>query len=551
MRWNLAVLGGMLAVCSGAGCQLVIGIGDWVEASGGTGGGTAGGGAGGTGGVTTGGTGGTGGASCTPGEKVACYTGPAGTEGVGTCKGGMATCNDQGTGYGGCEGQVVPGPEVPDAIGDEACDGYAPGEPVWWRTFGDDKDQWPDAIASDGLGNTYVCGTFLGKLTLDAAAPLDSAGLGDVFLFKLDANGKAVWAKRFGDAADQQGCLLAADGQGVVIAGNWKGTMYFGGTVFDDTATRNYVARFDPAGAHIWSTSVAYSPDDRLKDIGLLAGSHVLLVGWRPNSNQDGGSDAYAAKLFADSGLTDWIKLISDDVYTDQTGFQTALSVSTSPTGFAVGGQFTVPQGAGQGMTVYRYGNDGVLASSKEYPITGAQGDDCGLSEPLRVAIGPTGEDLLSGLFYCTLHMDAFSYDGPTDQLAIGDGFLAKVEGNWSVPWARHYVDPAIAATIDIDFDANGNVFLGAWTFSSVDLGGGESGPNAAGGNAVLGKLTGSGDHVWTRTFRGGLQGQPRIATAPDGGLVFTASYKTNIEIPTQSIPSAGARDLVVAKIAP
>ncbi|MFO0591278.1 MAG: choice-of-anchor L domain-containing protein [Polyangiaceae bacterium] len=61
--------------------------------------------------------------SCTPGDTQACYTGAAGTEGVGTCKGGTSTCDPTGTMWGACMGQVTP---VFDACADgldNDCDG--------------------------------------------------------------------------------------------------------------------------------------------------------------------------------------------------------------------------------------------------------------------------------------------------------------------------------------------------------------------------------------------------------------------------------------------
>lgn len=90
MRRNEAVLGSAAMLGGGAGCQLVLGMGDWVDVGSGTGGSgagtTGGGGVGGT--VAGGGTGGATGTVCTPGDMVDCYDGPAGTEGVGNCKGG-------------------------------------------------------------------------------------------------------------------------------------------------------------------------------------------------------------------------------------------------------------------------------------------------------------------------------------------------------------------------------------------------------------------------------------------------------------------------------
>ena len=61
---------------------------------------------------------------CTPGEVVPCYTGPAGTEGVSTCHGGIHSCNADGLGYGPCVGESTPGVEHCDMdMVDEDCDG--------------------------------------------------------------------------------------------------------------------------------------------------------------------------------------------------------------------------------------------------------------------------------------------------------------------------------------------------------------------------------------------------------------------------------------------
>jgi len=63
--------------------------------------------------------------TCAPGATIPCYEGPAGTENVGACKGGTATCATDGSGYGACAGQVLPATETcGDAIDDD-CNGIA------------------------------------------------------------------------------------------------------------------------------------------------------------------------------------------------------------------------------------------------------------------------------------------------------------------------------------------------------------------------------------------------------------------------------------------
>lgn len=61
---------------------------------------------------------------CTPGDQEACYGGPEGTEGVGTCIGGVRTCDASGSNFGVCDGETVPAAaERCDTLQDEDCDG--------------------------------------------------------------------------------------------------------------------------------------------------------------------------------------------------------------------------------------------------------------------------------------------------------------------------------------------------------------------------------------------------------------------------------------------
>jgi hypothetical protein len=60
--------------------------------------------------------------------------------------------------------------------------------------------------------------------------PLVSAGNNDVFVVKLDMDGKYLWGRTFGDGQQQSGAGLAFyDAKGLVVAGRLKGTIDFGG----------------------------------------------------------------------------------------------------------------------------------------------------------------------------------------------------------------------------------------------------------------------------------------------------------------------------------
>jgi hypothetical protein len=72
---------------------------------------------------------------CLPNSTASCYTGPAGTSGVGVCKAGTKTCNAQGTAYGTCTGEVIPAAENCSTPGDDNCDGQVnEGCPITYAT---------------------------------------------------------------------------------------------------------------------------------------------------------------------------------------------------------------------------------------------------------------------------------------------------------------------------------------------------------------------------------------------------------------------------------
>jgi len=99
--------------------------------AGGLGGGAGSGSAGGVdAGMGEGGSGGLGGGVgtlCEPGSMRDCYDGPLGTANVGACTVGSERCDDEGSDWGACIGEVLPSMEVRTAQGetpvDEDCDG--------------------------------------------------------------------------------------------------------------------------------------------------------------------------------------------------------------------------------------------------------------------------------------------------------------------------------------------------------------------------------------------------------------------------------------------
>ena len=60
---------------------------------------------------------------CAPGSTASCYSGPAGTAGVGSCVAGTKQCNSMGTDWGACVGEVLPAQESCLTPWDDNCNG--------------------------------------------------------------------------------------------------------------------------------------------------------------------------------------------------------------------------------------------------------------------------------------------------------------------------------------------------------------------------------------------------------------------------------------------
>ncbi len=174
------------------------------------------------------------------------------------------------------------------------CKLTASGEFTWVRNIGSYYQDLGYAIKVDASGNVYVTGSFRDNPDFDPDSTeqiLYSSGMQDIFVLKLDSNGKYQWAKKMGGSQSDAGYSLEVDRNGnVYTAGLFIGIADFdpGSGVHAMTASGNsdyisitgasdiFISKLDPNGNYLWARQLGNS---RSVSIGIDATDALYVAG--------------------------------------------------------------------------------------------------------------------------------------------------------------------------------------------------------------------------------------------------------------------------------
>jgi hypothetical protein len=488
---------------------------------------------------------------CTPNASVACYSGPAGSQGLGVCVGGTALCNALGTALGACVGQVLPGVESCANQLDDDCDGTACGGPLWSVVAGDGADQRANALAHDSTDNVLLAGSFGGTIDL-GAGPLSSAGQNDVLLGKLNAAGAILWAKSFGDASDQLAAAVASDPQdSVLAAGSFAGTVGFGGAALVSAGSTDvFVTKLNSAGVHSYSrrfgdvvaqsaTGLAVDTSGSALVCGRFAGT--LAFGGSPLTSA-GGDDAFILKLNA-FGNFSWAKRYGDA--TTQSAEGVAVD---SANNVLVVGTFQGTVDFGTGPVTSAGGTDIFvlkLDSAGNFVWLRTYGDaaDQSVSD---VATDSTNAVVFGGSF-----AGSVNFGGATHTATGVDLYLAKLDSAGTFVWSLQDGAAGSELVDDVDVDASGNVAATGHFDGAVSFGLGTT-PATSPSDLFLVKVSSLGAPQWLRTYANGLaQAGSGVAFDATGNVVVAGFTTGTVNFGLGPHVGAGGADVAVAKLAP
>jgi hypothetical protein len=447
---------------------------------------------------------------------------------------------------------VAPAKEDCTVKGDEDCDGVPCSDALWAKVFGDMDTQRAKAVAFDSMSNIIVVGDLNGSADFGGGSIL-SGGSSDVFVAKLKADGTFIWAKRFGDGANQMAYGVAVDVlDNIVVSGSFQGNIDFGGgplTNVNATDSRAFVAKFDGAGGHVWSKAYgSASSQAGAYGIGVDSNTNILVAGYFSNSIDfgkgslpaTGGTDIFIAKLQAD-GVEVWSHRFGGSAFSADAATALAVdssggvAVAASATGTISFGGTTYPGD----ISVAKFDQAGGFVWSRGYTAV--------YPAVSGIAMDPTGAVLLTGL-----SKSGAGIDFGNGALPNGGVFLAKFSAGGLPIWNKDFGGSSTAPNLAVD--SNQNIALVGRFGGSLNLGGAALTSPAAMINLdiFLASFDKSGNHVWSKalgeesTFFG-----LGIARNASGDIAIVGNHHGTADFGTGPLVGVGSEDILVAKFAP
>ncbi len=273
------------------------------------------------------------------------------------------------------------------------------GNLVWAIQAGGTGVDYIESVTTDAAENVYAVGYFSGTVDFDPSGgsyPLTSSGGGDMFIWKLDALGNLIWAKRIGGTSGELGQDLALDSSGNLYAtGSFYGTVDFdpgpataslSASGFNDDI---FILKLDSAGAFSWAKKMGGSGNDVGNAIAIDANGYPCVAG---NFNASADFDPNA-------------------------------------------GTFTLtPNGTNGDIFVVKLTAAGTLAWAKN-----ASGPM--LEQPYDLAIHPTGDIYLTGLFDGTVDFNPGVDTFALTSAGVGDIFILQLTTSGTFVWAGRIGD--------------------------------------------------------------------------------------------------------------
>lgn len=261
----------------------------------------------------------------------------------------------------------------------------ASGELQWVRRAGGTNVDTTLGMATDGIGNCYVTGSYYAEARFGGTI-LTNAGLTDGFLEKVDSNGTVQWVQRFGGAGLDEAGSVAVDRLGnPYMAGSLAGASAFGDVTLSAAGDADCVlVKYSPSGEVIWARIGGGIAQDLGHGVAVDTDGNVLMTGYFllnasfgtiRLSNPSGSADVFVVK-YDPSGIP------IAATQSHGTTYKNGLAIAAGPHGSIVVTGYVRSQGS--------YGSVPLLNSS-----SGREMYLLRFEHPPRLSIASAGQESL------------------------------------------------------------------------------------------------------------------------------------------------------------
>jgi hypothetical protein len=489
---------------------------------------------------------------CKPGASAYCYDGEPKTENIGTCVGGIHTCNADGTAWGTCDGQVLPAVDDCKTSADEDCDGQVTlCSATWSLSAGDAAPQLVHSVAVDAQGNVVLVGEFEGTLTLGNLT-LTSMGGSDAFVVKLDGTtGAPVWGFRYGEATDNQAALdVAFDAAGnVFVTGYFTKTINFGASTLTSLGGSDvFVAKLDGTnGSPLWAARFGNVTDDQI-GLGIavdslgnpaFTGTFAGSMNFGANITATGLQDGFVAKLNGSTGAATWAQKFGGTDY----DYGRDVAIDAMGNVHVVGdfsGAFTLASknlAAAGNSDILLARFDGTTGAPNQAARYGNTGFDFGRS----IVIGSTGGAIIGGEFEGAIDLGA----GALVSAGGFDLYLAEYDANGTHLQSKRFGSNGDESALALARDSKGNLVVGGFTTASLDFGAGAV-ASAGGRDIVIAQVNPQFVGIWTRRYGDATfyQQASTVAVGPMDQVLAAGHFSGMCDFGAGAVASAGSTDV-------
>lgn len=436
----------------------------------------------------------------------------------------------------------------------------------WVKAIGGTGNERANSVGRDSKGNIILVGRFRSPtITLDNVTltknTADNADVADLFIIKLDNNGKALWAVTAGGKGDDHATSCVTDSKGNIYVVGWfeSRILKLGGISLANKTEKGsdmFIAKFSPKGQCIWAknaggeggsgdySTVSLDKDDNVVISG-IAGVVMDFGNGIKFTNEKGGM--YLAK-YTNGGKLLWAKL--------PYGKGEAQGVSTDTDGnIFMGGYFTKTISFDD-VTLNSFSEKNGDAFVAKYSPTGQViwarnfgGDD---NEIASCETDQFGNVYLAGMFFSktiTTENTTLTNNG------LMNAFITKYDQNGKLLWSKcaggNNGEAPATAIREFYVDENGNSFCTGSNWSEFPFAGSIIKTVADSEDIFLLKYDKEGNEVWGVDYGGtGRNAGRGITTDKNGNIFLTGSFDEKaLKIGIHTLTNAGDSDIFLVKL--